>query len=94
MTFNQAIDIIRNSKPNRLIWYGFEYKDGYVFAIAVDNKYVPEDAALTWYYVDAKTGNVSDFDYYGRLIFDGEYEIGEAAKNKKVVDIQKAQLLE
>lgn len=94
MTFNQAIDIVRNSKPNRLIWYGFEYKQGYVFAVAIDNKYVPEDAALTWYFVDEKNGSVSEFDYYGRLIFNGEYELGDAAKDKKVIDIKKEQLLE
>lgn len=92
MNFNEAIQIIKQNKPNRLVWYGFEYKDIFVFAIAVDNKYIEDDGALSWYSVDKTTKNVDEFDYYGRVIFDGEYELGEASKSKMAVDITDEQL--
>lgn len=92
MTFQDAIEILRESKPNRLIWYGFEYKDSYVFAVAADMKFIPGDGALTWYSVSKTSGVVEYFDYYGRSLFDGEYDILNAAKSRVVVDITTEQL--
>ena len=94
MSFDQAVSIIRKKYPNRLIWYGFEYNNLYIFALAIDNIYVAEDAALSWYSVDKITQKIDEFDYYGRLIFEGEYSLGDAAKNKRPVDISKEQLME
>ena len=92
MTFQDAIKILRETKPNRLIWYGFEYKDFYIFAVAADLQYIPGDGALTWYSVSKTSGAVEYFDYYGRSLFDGEYDILDAAESKVVVDITQEQL--
>ena len=92
MTFQDAVKILRESKPNRLIWYGFEYKDLYVFAVAADSQYIPEDGALTWYSVNKATEAVDFFDYYGRSLFDGEYDILDAAESRVAVDITEEQL--
>lgn len=92
MTFQDAINILRKSKPNRLIWYGFDYKDSYVFAVAADMEFIPGDGALTWYSVNKVSKNVEFFDYYGRSLFDGEYDILDAAESKVAVDITQEQL--
>lgn len=92
MTFQDAIKILREAKPNRLIWYGFEYKDSYIFAVAADLQYIPGDGALTWYSVSKMSKVVEYFDYYGRSLFDGEYDILDAAKSRVVVDITAEQL--
>lgn len=92
MTFQDAVNVIRKELPNRLIWYGFEYKGAYVFAIAPDMEYLPGETAMTWFSVDKKTGVVESFDYYGRSLFDGEYAILEAAKSRIPVDITREQL--
>lgn len=92
MSFQDAIKVLRKAKPNRLIWYGFEYKDSYVFAVAADMQYIAGDGALTWYSVDKQSNAVEFFDYYGRSLFDGEYDILDAAKSRVVVDITQEQL--
>ena len=92
MSFQDAIKVLRKAKPNRLIWYGFEYKDSYVFAVAADMQYVAGDGALTWYSVNKQSKAVEFFDYCGRSLFDGEYDILDAAKSRVVVDITQEQL--
>jgi len=52
MSFQDAIKVLREAKPNRLIWYGFEYKDFYIFAVAADTQYIAGDGALTLYSVN------------------------------------------
>lgn len=92
MTFQNAVKIIRKELPNRLIWYGFEYGESYIFAIAPDMEYLPEETALTWFSVNKESGRIESFDYYGRSLFDGEYAIIEAAKSRVAVDITEEQL--
>ena len=89
MTFEDAILIIRKNYPNRLIWTGFEYKDLFIFAVAIDNKFVPQDVALAFVSVNKNTKETGSYPFWKNVLKD--QELASAGKAGRLVDVTEEQ---
>ena len=104
MTFDEAIDIVRKSHPNRLIWNGYEYDGKFIFNIAIDMTLIRGDLALSIVTVDKDTGETNDTGLrkIAKILFDNFKETKdltevikwkEAAENAIWVDVSREDAL-
>ena len=64
MTFNEAVDIVRDAYSKNFIFGGYEYKNIYVFRLSMDSKRIDGDMCTFSISVDKNTKKIELFNEY------------------------------